>query len=615
MKVGESVTYVGQIWTNTTGKNAQPGTSLDWELTFPDVDNKVDKVPGKGLSTEDFTTELKDDLIEGTRPDLVVVSSSANYPTAVVGPDGVMAHNLEQNTVYLHVVEGIMMAYPIRYPASDGITSTVVKSDDLLLLVMYTGTTPFIIGDDVNRAVLKNLNIFFSVTGTKLFSSRGDFLTNQSGLPAMIISNVLAVGCDVGRLDNMFGITIENFTCVGVTDGLKIHNSVVGVILKDVSFVENTGVANPYIVMTGITGDVAITNSVIATMIAGESYIAIDSGLTLNSFAIKETSFVGTAGTTFLQPELTGTLSLYQDLAALVTGSGTSYVDDGNGNVKVTVASTAGIYIGLTITNSATTSYNGDAVILKVPSTTEFVMNKSYVGDEVSGTYVGSGTRVTASAPHGFTDFRTSTITGSSIVEYDGANVARNTTASTYDIDIVFNGTAVTGSFSVTSLDQTHPKIISRDNGQFPSSTTFGSNHLNTEITIAGSGAGFELINDGVEPWVPGYNEQFVPTTDGLLEYTGIDDTHVVINGKTSVSKVGGGSDLIQSKIGIIRGVAPVVLFDESIGETQNTTPTEITSRLSGERLSTGDKVGIYVNNSTGAALVMARSSAVDVHV
>lgn len=540
-----------------------------------------------------------DDFLED--PETVNILSEADFEPLELATDGVMRHPITYEVFTKISQADITVANPFWIKPSTTRKKIVFGSNNLGFQITYTGTDTLFYGTDISIFELNSIGFVFSNPGTRFLDLTGDFINNPSSSPVFRAVGLTVNGCDFGSVNNTFGIQIMNLSLIEITKGLRINNAIIGVEVVDSSMSSNTAIDGAYFTLTGIVGNIFVNSLSISSLVSGESLIAADSGLITDEASITLAPFLGTAGTEFFQSELSGDIVSYVDLAVQITGSGTSYVDDGNGNVKVTVSSTFKLYEGLTITNSATTSYNGDAKVLKVLSTTEFVMVKTYVGDEVSGTYVGNGTRVTTEFNHGITDFRVSTISGSSITEYNGAQIVRNsggddgfTFLKDYDIDVPFNGTAFTGSFSVTSFDQTNVKVLSRDNGALPDSQKVAQVYLNTLETVTIVSTVFSKI--GGTNWIEQISEEFTTDNTGRITYNGIHPQSFAIRIDGNIGKVGGGTDVIEMQV----AVNDVVLAASSAS-----TEATISSGVSGEvvvTLDPGDYAEIWVTNQTNGS-------------
>ncbi len=538
-----------------------------------------------------ITKGYADDFVGN--PEFSNILSEANLEPLELATDGVMRHPIDYEVFTKMSQDEITIANPFWIKPSTTRKKVVIGSHDLSFKLTYTGTDSLFYGVDVSGLSFMSIDIVFSNSGTKFLDLNGDFINNPLSSPVLLANGLTVNGCDMGHINGFLGLQVMNFTAVAITDGLEINNAIVGLEIRDSTITGNTSISNAYFRFTGTIGNIFINNLSIAGLASGESLIALDSGLVTDSISIDRAPFLATAGSNFFQPDLTGSITLYQNLAALITGSGTAYVDDGNGNVKVTTTSTSDLYIGLTLTISATTNYNGNFQITKILSTTEFVINDAYVSDEVSGSHVGNGTRVT-SAAHGITDYRTNTI--SATTNYNGVFVVRNTTTNTFDIDFTFVADDATGSFIVTSLDQTNVKVSARDNGALPDSQKVAQVYMSTFIVVTIATTVFTKI--GGTNWVEQISEEFTTDNTGRATYNGINPKSFSIRIDGEIGKVGGGTDQIEMRAAV---------NDVTLPASRASTTATVSDSVSGEAVVTlqpGDYVELWVTNQTNGSNV-----------
>jgi len=119
-------------------------------------------------------------------------------------------------------------------------------------------------------------------------------------------------------------------------------------------------------------------------------------------------------------------------------------------------------------------------------------------------------------------------------------------------------------------------------------------------VTIGSIGV---FIAVGGTNWTTDINKRFTVGTDGLVTYVGLETIDIIVSNISTVEKVGGGSDTICSKIAINGTVS-----DKTMGCTENTTPTGITSSGLFE-VETGDTIQQFVSNEDSTSNVIVSNS------
>ena len=119
-------------------------------------------------------------------------------------------------------------------------------------------------------------------------------------------------------------------------------------------------------------------------------------------------------------------------------------------------------------------------------------------------------------------------------------------------------------------------------------------------VTISSSGVYYPI---GGTDWDSDIAKRFTVGTDGEMIYIGLETIDVLISTVSTVSKVGGGSDVICSKIAVNGTVS-----DKTIACTENTAPTSIASQGIFE-LATGDTIQLYVANNDSTSNVIVDTS------
>lgn len=181
-----------------------------------------------------------------------------------------------------------------------------------------------------------------------------------------------------------------------------------------------------------------------------------------------------------------------------------------------------------------------------------------------------------------------------------GATGSANLTASGRGIvdNNLFNGTG-------TSLNGIDTEDLKWDfkNNIFADNSTKNTEvvtdaFLTVSTTVTIGTIGLFVAVDGVN-WLTDISKRFTVSTAGLITYIGLETIDIVVGVSCTVSKVGGGSDQICSKIAINGTVQ-----DKTVGCTENATPTGITSSGLFE-IETGDTIQLFVGNEDSTSNVI----------
>lgn len=168
----------------------------------------------------------------------------------------------------------------------------------------------------------------------------------------------------------------------------------------------------------------------------------------------------------------------------------------------------------------------------------------------------------------------------------------------------LFNGagTAIDG-FSTQDLQWSFSGNVFADNvtGNSVEATDC---YLTASETVTISTPGVYVPVSGTN-WTSNATSRFTVGTDGLITYLGLETIVVSVNASSTVAKVGGGANLICTKIAI-NGTP----LDRSIGCTENTNPTQIMS--SGFfQINTGDTIQLFTGNEDGTSDIIISTSTI----
>ena len=162
------------------------------------------------------------------------------------------------------------------------------------------------------------------------------------------------------------------------------------------------------------------------------------------------------------------------------------------------------------------------------------------------------------------------------------------------------SGTALVG-IDTEDLQWTFDNNIFADNSTKNTEAVVDTYLTATEtVTISSAGVYYPI---GGTDWSSDITKRFTVSTGGEMTYIGLETIDVLISTVSTVSKVGGGSDIICSKIAVNGTVS-----DKTISCTENTQPTSIASQGLFE-LATGDTIQLYVANNDSTSNVIVDAS------
>jgi len=533
----------------------------------------------------------------------IIIRDEADLPPLVLAPDGVMRHFIAKGTAVYIDSQFITFAngFWIEGEESTFITEVRFLSNSVYVLT-YTGTDPLFFGNNVSRFTIRDGVWQAGVPGTEFCNMTGS--PNPGTLSVYNINVVTLFGFGAQRLYG-FDFPIFNEVALVNVAPMLMHNCGNPIFGTMTLNTQLFGTFNgPQFVMTGNLnkGDYISLSTVFG---ATDSVMAVDSGLTINTLVnISNTDFqVGS----FFQPDSVGNIGQFQDLSVLLSGTATAYESDGYGNVTVTHSGDS--YIGLNVTHSGTVNYNGTYRIIRILGNTQYVMDATYVADEASGSYVGSGTRVTATAAHNFNDFRTATI--SNTTNYNGVFETHNCSGSVFDIDAAFVADDATGDYIVTSKDETDINVRAVSNGILPDSANTGSIVYApvSPVVIVGSGAAWTDID--TLDWSGFGLERFSFSNTGVLTHVGISPIKISPVGICTLEQSGGGNSLTGARLAFREAAGPWIGSDESIGSTQNGQPTQVTAKSPSIILNPGAEIKLQVFNIGGASDIEVTSASI----
>jgi hypothetical protein len=475
--------------------------------------------------------------------------------------------------------------------------------------VIYTGTDTFITSAGVTRLTFHRLH-FVSSTGTAT-------LLNLSGL------------------DAFFTIPTEFFYYDGIIEGFgggvgAVTNIIASVwsqmeVLQCGKLVFDNGF--------GVSFNIMFFRNFYST---GEPFVEFLTNA--SQFEFTGVAFFPTKGDSpfFVDPAITDTSALslgrvpYQ---GLVFGGILSFVDIGEGQVRVIVVGGISFedndyvtIIGTTNYNTAATQvtnvnpifFSGTTPVGSFDITATFVaddatgqaflLNSSLTGLEIvpffeegeTGTITayadnGAGGTTVTSAGHGQLDGKSLCISGDAEGDYDGGYEIFNTTTNTFDISATFVADDAQGEWNTGSLDTTNNVLPSANTGGIiPDSQSLGNNILTSTQAIALTTTLTEVL---VGTWESDESERFKATNDGRLIYTGRSDVIVSISAKVVLQKQQGTTqtafmNIMQKRVGETV-FTEIPIHPSAQTQVQNSNASQLTVAALVENASTGDEFAI----------------------
>ncbi len=452
-----------------------------------------------------------------------LIESEADFPALVMAPDGVMRHPISVNLLQAIDTPVLNLSNPFWLLDDNGTFLSAHRFSGVVnCIVNYTGTDSLFYCESMSYFSLGSIVWQASVPGTKLFDIQA--ATSLATISVIEVSTSTFIGFAMGDLINIDAIKFE-FVAITPLDTLHINGSDILIAFRDVtpdtSFVG--AINKPAYLFTGNISNITIDNNK-PNLNAGDSFLAIDSSAVIDSEAnIVNNAYPTTAPYDFFEPDLTGSITQFEDLSGIITGTVSTYESDGVGNVKVTSNDNIDdVYIGLNVIHTST-AYNGTFQVIKKLGINSYVMNAVYTSDDTNGSYVASGTRVTTSSAHGFNSFRGVDVSGTT--NYNGTEIAYNAIGSQFDINTPFVADDATGAWLVSSLNQTDNTVFAANtNGSLPASekriSAFFSANTNVTAVTDGVYSPLNLSNLAV---VSEERFELVDAAEGEFRVTSLD--------------------------------------------------------------------------------------------
>jgi hypothetical protein len=125
-------------------------------------------------------------------------------------------------------------------------------------------------------------------------------------------------------------------------------------------------------------------------------------------------------------------------------------------------------------------------------------------------------------------------------------------------------------------------------------------------IIVGGAGDWYEIGTPLVATWVGDVADRFIINSSGYLQYIGERDIDIAIEGRATVEKSGGGSDILECRIAKNwNGTVADSGLEKTRAQTQNTSPTTVP--IGGlVSASTGDNFRVIFSNITSTSNIIA---------
>ena len=132
-------------------------------------------------------------------------------------------------------------------------------------------------------------------------------------------------------------------------------------------------------------------------------------------------------------------------------------------------------------------------------------------------------------------------------------------------------------------------------------------------ITTGIAGDWQEIGIPSVATWDSDIQDRFTVGTNGVMTYIGEEDIEAQLEGRATVEKVGGGSDILEVRFAVNwNGTVSDGGLAKSRAQTQNTDPTTVPIGAL-TSLSNGDNVRVIFSNTTGTSNIIASIASVEV--
>ena len=132
-------------------------------------------------------------------------------------------------------------------------------------------------------------------------------------------------------------------------------------------------------------------------------------------------------------------------------------------------------------------------------------------------------------------------------------------------------------------------------------------------ITTGSAGDWQEIGIPSVATWSSDISDRFTVGTNGVLTYIGLRDIEVIMSGRATVEKSGGGSDVLEVRLAKNwDGTASDAGLEKSRAQTQSADPTTVPIGAL-TKLSTNDNIRAIFSNTTGTSNIVASVSALEI--
>lgn len=173
------------------------------------------------------------------------------------------------------------------------------------------------------------------------------------------------------------------------------------------------------------------------------------------------------------------------------------------------------------------------------------------------------------------------------------------------------------GATPATNIASSDVRWEFRDNANIPDSRNAADVFLENgseTITVSGAGDWYEIgIPAGGANWASDIADRFTVGADGVITYIGERSIDVIIEGRATIEKVGGGSDELEARFAVNwTGATTDAGLYKSRAITQNNTPTTVPLGAL-VTLSQNDNIRVIFSNNTSTADIVALVSSIEV--
>ena len=357
-----------------------------------------------------------------------------------------------------------------RIVVDNGVLFHMIGGYSAKSMVTYTGSDTFITSNGGSIAILSGMMITSSSTGT--------FMSMSGGGALNIRDTDIEGWDDLGTYSDGNFIN-SNLFYINCTSGWTITDPLVmsaectlqGTDLTDTLFEVNT--KNPDTDIEITVFSTALASS--AALVDLDTRINDDATVTVFNSSISD-------GNIFKPSTASATINTVAD-ASLASGTITQMADNGSSGTTI---SSATVYLeDETVTQTATTNYNGTFRIFNVVAGVSYDIFTAFVGDDATGTVNSARLSIGLAGGHGISTGDNIKITGTNF--YNGFVTSLNISGDTLTVNGDFVSTNTGTIERDGSLDETDPRVSAIGNKGINNSHIIASAYVNNNATANGA--------------------------------------------------------------------------------------------------------------------------------